>query len=257
MSSSIINPDFIICGAPRAGTTWLVEALDRHPEVFLAKPIVPEPKFFHVDELYAKGIQHYRDTFFADVPEGAVAGEKDTYYLENPDTPGRIHANLPDVKLIFILREPGMRAWSNYLWSKMHGHETESFLSALKLEEERERNLAANLRFVRPHAYASRGLYAKQLKRYFDIFPAENILCVNFDDIVLAPENLLAEIQEFIGVTGRPEDGAKLGNINMAKGEEQTMSSEERDWLDNYYHEPNEQLRSMLGPKFKMWSKPL
>ena len=45
-------PDFIIGGAPRSGTTWLTAALDRHPDIWVAKPLRPEPKFFLVDELY-------------------------------------------------------------------------------------------------------------------------------------------------------------------------------------------------------------
>ena len=48
-------PDFIIGGAPRSGTTWLYWLLDRHPAVHMARPLAPEPKFFLVDALYAKG----------------------------------------------------------------------------------------------------------------------------------------------------------------------------------------------------------
>src|SRR6202035_103039 len=49
-------PDFIIGGAPRSGTTWLYWLLDRHPHVYLAKPVTPEPKFFLVDRIYEKGL---------------------------------------------------------------------------------------------------------------------------------------------------------------------------------------------------------
>ena len=52
-------PDFIIGGAPRSGTTWLYALLDRHPDVFMARPRAPEPKFFLVDHLYEKGLQYY------------------------------------------------------------------------------------------------------------------------------------------------------------------------------------------------------
>jgi len=59
------GPTFLIAGAPRSGTTWLYHLLDRHPEVYMAKPVRPEPKFFLVDELYERGLQHYIDTWFA------------------------------------------------------------------------------------------------------------------------------------------------------------------------------------------------
>lgn len=251
------NPDFIVCGAPRAGTTWLVEALEKHPEIFWAKPIVPEPKFFHIDSLYAKGMNYYCQTFFSDVPDGVVAGEKDTYYLENPDTPQRIFDNLPNVKLLFILREPGMRAWSNYLWSKMHGHETEDFLTALELEGDREKALPEELRFVRPHAYFSRGLYADQLQRYYDLFPKENLCCLNFNDLVQCPDAFLAQAQDFLDVALHPEHAQDLGNVNMAKGEMEQMPEAAREWLDQHYETPNAKLHALLGTSFKMWNEAL
>ena len=60
-------PDFLIGGAPRAGTTWLYRLLDRHPDVYMARPATPEPKFFLVDDLYQKGVEFYSRTWFADL----------------------------------------------------------------------------------------------------------------------------------------------------------------------------------------------
>jgi len=125
------GPTFIIAGAPRSGTTWLYELLDRHPDVFMAKPPRPEPKFFLVDELYALGIQHYYSTWFRDASSYPAAGEKSTNYLESPTAAERIHAHLPEVKLVFILREPARRAYSNWMWSVMNGLETDDFDAAV------------------------------------------------------------------------------------------------------------------------------
>ena len=118
------GPTFIIAGAPRSGTTWLYELLDRHPDVYMAKPVRPEPKFFLVDELYSRGIQHYFDTWFAGADAYRAAGEKSTNYLESAVVAERIHQHLPSVKLVFILREPAHRAYSNWMWSRMNGMET-------------------------------------------------------------------------------------------------------------------------------------
>ena len=181
------GPTFIIAGAPRSGTTWLYELLDRHPEIYMAKPVRPEPKFFLVDELYARGIQHYFDTWFAGADAYRAAGEKSTNYLESAVVAERIHQHLPSVKLVFILREPAHRAYSNWAWSRMNGMETEDFETALANEEERERLLDPRLRYARPHAYFSRGLYAEMLRPYFALFPREQVLCVKFDDIIRKP----------------------------------------------------------------------
>ena len=160
-------PDFIIGGAPRSGTTWLYELLDRHPDIYMARPVKPEPKFFLVDHLYDKGLTFYAETWFAGAGDAPLAGEKSTDYLESPAAAERIARDLPEVRLIFILREPADRAYSNYLWTRMNGLETEDLVTALRLEEEREKHLPERWRFSRPFSYFSRGLYADLLAPYF------------------------------------------------------------------------------------------
>ena len=104
------GPTFLIAGAPRSGTTWLYHLLDRHPDVYMAKPARPEPKFFLVDELYARGLRHYVDTWFAGAETYVAAGEKSTNYLESATAAERIGRDLPGVQLVFILRDPTDRA---------------------------------------------------------------------------------------------------------------------------------------------------
>src|SRR5688500_18430887 len=106
-------PDFIIAGAPRSGTTWLYMLADRHPAVAMARPWRPEPKFFLIDELYERGISYYSANWFDSLPPGRVLGEKSANYLESPAVAARIHRHLPEVRLVFILRNPVDRAYSN------------------------------------------------------------------------------------------------------------------------------------------------
>ena len=58
-------PTFLIGGSPRAGTTFLYEVLDEHPDIFLAKPRNPEPKFFLIDDEYQKGLPYYSHKYFS------------------------------------------------------------------------------------------------------------------------------------------------------------------------------------------------
>src|SRR6185295_3017429 len=113
----------------------------------MASPPRPEPKFFLADQLYARGLDWYSRTWFEHAPVQAVCGEKSTNYLESAAAAQRIARDLPAVKLVFILREPAERAWSNYLWSRMNGMESETFERALELEGEREMNLSGQQRF--------------------------------------------------------------------------------------------------------------
>jgi hypothetical protein len=247
------GPTFIIAGAPRSGTTWLYELLDRHPEVYMAKPVRPEPKFFLVDEIYARGIQHYFDTWFSGAEAYRAAGEKSTNYLESAAAARRIHQHLPGVKLIFILREPAERAYSNWAWSRMNGMETENFETAIAKEDERERQLPPKLRYARPHAYVSRGLYASMLRPYFDLFPRDQVLCLKFDAIIHTPGALASRLHRFIGVSPRPDDAKGLDVVNPSENHGDAMPEAVRNLLRRRFAEPSRQLAELLGPEFETW----
>jgi sulfotransferase family protein len=246
-------PDFIIGGAPRSGTTWLYELLDRHPAIHMARPLKPEPKFFLVDHLYEKGLRFYSDTWFGDAPEGRLAGEKSTDYLESADAAQRLARDLPNVKLVFILREPADRAYSNYLWTRMNGLETEDFATALRLEAQREMELPEKWKFTRPFSYFARGLYAELLDDYFKRFPREQILILRFEDILDRPEHIARQLHAFLGVEFRPGDVEGLGVINPSEKRGETMDEDIRRELQSQYAGPNRRLAALLGPDFEMW----
>lgn len=249
-------PDFIIGGAPRSGTTWLYHLLDRHPDIYMAKPVAPEPKFFLVDELYEKGIDFYIDNWFSGLPEGRICGEKSTNYLESAEAARRIQKHLPAAKLIFILRDPVERAFSNYLWSRMNGLEHEDFETALALEKERERTLPEKFRYARPYAYFSRGLYADLLLPYFEYFPKDRILCLRFEDIIDCPAGLTVRLHGFLDIESRPDDAVGLGIINMAEHEDTLRIREEtRHKLYRAYEIQNQRLRKLLGSDFNIWQE--
>lgn len=248
-------PDFLIAGAPRSGTTWLYHLLARHPGVHMASPPRPEPKFFLTDELYARGLEWYARTWFEHAPVHALCGEKSTNYLESAAAARRIAGDLRSVKLVFILREPAERAWSNYLWSRMNGMESETFEQALALEESRERELVPERRFSRPHAYFSRGLYADLLQPWFELFPRQDILCLRCEDIASQPRQLAERLHHFLRVALRPQDADGLGVINPADREgAQQPAAETFGLLRARYAEPNRRLARLVGPDFDIWS---
>jgi sulfotransferase family protein len=246
-------PDFLIGGAPRSGTTWLYSLLDRHPDVYMAKPVTPEPKFFLVDSVYEKGLPFYSGTWFVGAGSAQLAGEKSTNYLESGVAAGRIAQAIPGVKLVFILRDPVDRAYSNYLWSRMNGIEHEDFAAALALEDERQVTLPERWRFARPFSYFSRGLYADLLEPYLRLFPRRQLLVLRYEDIVSAPEALAARLQRFLGVCERPGDALGLGVINPSEKPGDRLQDDVRRSLALRYEEPNRRLAGTLGPDFEMW----
>lgn len=247
-------PHFIIAGAPRSATTWLYELADRHPEIAMARPCTPEPKFFLVDENYERGLHSYASTWFDPLPASLIYGEKTTNYLESRIACERIAHDLPNVQLIFLLRDPVERAYSNYVWSMRHGLETESFARALELEATRERNVAPSLRYARPHAYFSRGLYAELLRPWLARFPREHILVLRSEDVASNPRDVARCLYRFIGVTEKPELADGLGTINAARPEgSPSIEQALHEALRERFQTPNAELAALLGPSFAGW----
>jgi hypothetical protein len=245
-------PGFIVAGAPRSGTTWLYRYLDAHPEVGMAQPAVPEPKFFLVDDEYAKGLGYYSSRWFDGLPPGVLAGEKSSNYLESAVAAERVHRDLPDVRLVFSLRDPAERALSNYLWSKMNGMEDLPFDEALAAEREREAGYPAALRYARPHSYFSRGLYAELLEPWLERFPRQHVLVLRFEDLVERPREVAADACSFLGVTPVVEHAAALGVVNPST-EGGGSAAAALDGLRQAYAEPNRRLARLLGHDGPLW----
>jgi hypothetical protein len=248
-------PDFIIAGAPRSATTWLYMLAQRHPQIAMAQPMAPEPKFFLIDELWQRGLDYYSTKWFDPLPAGRVLGEKSTNYLEAPEVAERISRVLPRVKIIFLLRNPVDRAYSNYLWSRQNGLETEPFERALELEGQREREVPTQLRYARPHAYFSRGLYVEHLIRFFNRFPREHILVLRHEDVPGCPERVAAALHRFLRVAEMPGLARDLGLINATEPSPQEFFPKVlRHRLAERYRAANANLATLLRSNFDTWN---
>ena len=110
----------IIIGAQRSGSTFLHALLDKHVDIYMARPVNPEPKYFLREN---SNLNEYRNTVFAGAPKSKLyLGEKSTSYYEKPEVAGRIKSMIPDAKLVVVLRNPVNRAISNFTFStnKIH-----------------------------------------------------------------------------------------------------------------------------------------
>jgi hypothetical protein len=208
-------PAFIIGGAPRAGTTYLAQALDRHPDVFVAKPFIPEPKVFFGPSRTPTEYAAAYGQLFAGAPDGAVLGEKTSNYLENEDACRRIAATLPETRMVFVVREPVARAYSNYLWSRKNGLETLSFEEAIAREGARPSPLPAENTHARPFDYQRRGDYGRFARRYFEALGRQRVGFFLFEDT----ERLLDDVQRFVGVDPLPFERLDVGRVNAARDE--------------------------------------
>lgn len=217
VSTSAPWPDFIIGGAPRAGTNFLCHALAPHPGIYVARPYIPEPKVFFGP---ARTPDEYRDLYarlFAPAAGRPLLGEKTANYLESEVACARMRATLPDVRLVFLVREPVARAYSNYLWSARNGLETLSFEAAVALEGQRPSPLPPEQWHARPFDYLVRGHYDVFAQRYYDAFGRDQVAFFVYEELVTAPAAVLSRILAFLGAAPYPGPVPDLGLINSAR----------------------------------------
>ena len=198
------KPNFFIIGAMKAATTSLYTYLKQHPDIFMTQ--VKEPMFFNnflQDKNYKiigsskKKINTLKEyfTMFDSVKNEVAIGEASPSYIYNQLSPKLIKQELGDVKIIVVLRNPTDRAYSNYLHTKRSDRENLSFLDAITIESERIQDNWSPI-----YHYIEKGYYCRQIQRYYNVFPKENIKVLLFEDVIKKTESTLKEIFEFLSV---------------------------------------------------------
>lgn len=143
---------------------------------------------------------------------GRVCGEITPAYaiLEEVDVV-RIRRLLPELKVIFILRNPIERAWSHLRFESTQGR----FAGCDDLTKIRARSES-------PGA-ARRSDYLRTLEIWESQFRPEKIFIGFFDDIVMQPAKLLSEVCTFLGVD------AGLGWTSEARLRRKVQNSNEAE----------------------------
>jgi hypothetical protein len=196
------QPNFAIVGAQKAGTTAFWKMLSQHPEIFL--PTLKEPMYWTVKD-WPEGLSYiipavkdadiYASLF--QMGEGFRAiGEASTMYLPCPWVAERLHKNLPSLKIICILRDPTERAFSHYL---KHVRDGQRLLT----------NLTEEIWYVENRLFGSKrwefgyvpvGLYYKQITRYLEYFPREQIKIYLYEELCDNPAEIIRDVCLFLGI---------------------------------------------------------
>lgn len=177
-------PGVIVIGAKKCGTTSLHRYLDLHPEIRMSPH--KEPNFFN--HHWHRGLDWYRGLF---VGHARIHGEASTDYTLDPlerQTPARIRSVVPDVKLIYLVRDPVARVVSDYMHQYAHAQERRPLAAVV-----------ADPAFGRSD-YVSRGRYAYQLEQYLAQFPMEQILVLDQADLQRDRDAALSRTFAFLGV---------------------------------------------------------
>ena len=209
MSDRECRPDVLILGAPKAGTTALHAALARHPQIF-ASP-VKEPKYYMCADApppaYAgpgdahsqqEWVWRRRDyaALFTEAPEGTLRLESTPFYLYLANARRRIAEELPDARLIAVVRDPIDRAYSNWTHLWVDGLEPYGdFVAGWHAEDERVDHGWAPF-----WHYRRLGRYGEQLQDLFSRADRERVLVLRYWQLVSKPAETLDRVCRFLGI---------------------------------------------------------
>lgn len=194
------TPKFIIGGAMKSGTSTLRYIMSLHENVYIPEN---EINFFSIGDFVGHPFLSYNFTIqseeedlstywdqyrqsFEDATPDQVIGEDSTGYLSSKKAPTRIARSIPEVKLIFLLRDPVERAYSHYYHALQAGRAIYDFEDALQYGR---------------RCYITLGLYKEQLQRYLGVFDRKSINILIFEDFIRNMQTRIDELCEWLGLS--------------------------------------------------------
>ncbi len=257
------GPDFLIIGAKRGGTTSLYNYLLDHPSV---RPLFPGRQrikgLHYFDSEFGRGWRWYKSHFPLRMAgrhvarpwsAPAIAGEASPYYLFHPLAASRMARDLPEVRLIVLLRDPTERAYSHYKERLRHGGEWLSFEEALDAEPDRLSGEAERIardpgyRSVahEGHSYLAQGRYLDMLRRWFDLFGRDRFYVTASEDFYADPNRVVNEVWTFLGLQPAMLRSVERYNYHQAPD----LAPAIRRRLAAEFAEHNDELEQFLGRK--------
>lgn len=232
-------PDFLGVGVGKAGTTWLYENLKIHPELYL--PEIKELHYFAGSNFH-QSLRAYLRYFKPGL--GKVKGEISPSYAPLPL--GRIRfirRLIPDVKIVFLLRNPVDRAWSHAKFHLVNG------------KEEEYESIPPDSFYETFRTWRCRvsGEYTFLLRNWESFFPSEQIFIGFFEDIASRPQQLLEELFRFLGVSTQVDWETFPLRQRFLPGVDIPCPPEYVQFLRGLYRGEQERLGQRFGDRVKGW----
>ena len=230
-SKLVAVPDFICIGAQKAGTTWLFDQVRGNPDIFMK---TKELNYF----ISGRDAKWYSHQFNGSA--GRLCGDMSPSYARENGIAQRIHNLCPHARIIYLLRDPAARAFSQWKMARRMGN--------IPMEISFSQAFAADMRYMR-----TRGEYFKFIREYTLLYPLESKFKVLwYDDIIRRPRDVIRDFQAFIGAN--PEwispDYDKIVNKSV---DQQSMSEGDYKIVSDYYLDSNRELLRVLNMNRLPW----
>lgn len=197
-------PKAIIIGSNKSGTRALLVFLKIHPDI---KACPDEVHFFNREENYMLGLDWYRGRMPKSTAEQLTV-EKSPAYFITKNVPRRVHNMSKDIKLLVIVRDPTVRAISEYTQLALKSN---SSLPKFEIYVTKNQNAINSERGI-----VKSGVYIKYLNRWLKFFPHSQIHFVSGEQLIKNPAAEIKLVEKFLNL--RPMITEKNFYFNKTKG---------------------------------------
>lgn len=192
-------PNLLLIGAMKSGTTSLHDYLNQHPDIYMSNP---KEIHYYSDRGYAKWTSEDYKKFFNS--DKKIVGTSPQSYTKchnkhYQNIPERIYKDTPEVKLIYIVRDPIERYQSDIF---------ESYYCDPMVE------IKYNLE---TDGYIKTSMYGMQLKAFLRYFNMDQIHILSLEDLKSNPLHEMNKIFTFLGLSNMQEESHFMEVKNAAE----------------------------------------
>jgi hypothetical protein len=253
-------PDFMIIGVAKAGTTSLFQYLAQHPNIVI--PTIKELKYFE-NKNRQRGLRWYLTNFpLKEEAKSRLAFEASPTYLYMRQSPKRIAHLFPDMKFIAILRDPVKRSFShwNFYHDQSNPQNRAMYYDERSFEQAVEEELDDELTDIPDYKlYLYKSMYSQHLKHWYQYYPPENILLLDFEDLKNKPKCVLKKVTEFLSVKSIYDDFEKTRE--QLQGDKYTKDDSQQKIKQYnttpYKKEMSDKMKTKLSTLFDPYDKEL
>jgi hypothetical protein len=173
---------------------------------------------------------------YRDAQSRKAVGDASPYYISMPHCAGEIRKFNPEARIVAILRNPVLRAFSMYRYWYMntsHPIGADDFVDSFhgeKLVHESERGRTSRFGWLKGN-----GFYGRHLQPYFDAFPRAQVEVLFYDQLVRDPCAFYRDLHEHLGVAAAAEFSPENREVNVTL--ERKFKALHR-WLNKGHHGP-------------------